>query len=249
MLRYDTVQRCYSGEGLRVAPRVFCERAAALIARGETPGRAFERLLDEATWTAKRTPGSGAAGGSAAGAYGATVCVSLSLPSGPLTLRARTAGSGPGWIDLVPALIPDGLSTRSTGALVRLTMPDGRSSVGQLQGVSPAGELHVAVAERHGHEVSEHRAQLRYLPLEPVQALALVSTSGGGAAVRVAVTDMSRSGVGLVVPRALRAGARLTLQLPVQNGEHAFIAGARVIWSEARPVGWRVGTSLRGPAV
>jgi hypothetical protein len=72
-----------------------------------------------------------------------------------------------------------------------------------------------------------------------------VDLSGGHVvSVRVAVIDLSGSGVGVVASRALAPGSTLGLSLPFPGGDVPVQTQARVVWSAPLGRFWRSGLAF-----
>jgi hypothetical protein len=244
VLHFDRTAGRYVAAHVTVTTQSFSERLAQLMAGGERPGAAFERLLDEKEWNehdaataqlrrvVEELP-----------APGSLLPLTLARGSGE-TLRARVMARTTGRLELRIVPAPQTMAAGLIGALIEFPAPHGRRLLGQLEHVAADGSARLSVMLPEARREGERRFAPRYLPLVPTHGYALMDQGARNVSLRVTLTDLGPTGFGFVSPHPLPAGIAIALQLPAGAAAESRIVRGRVIWLAQCSGGWRVGATI-----
>jgi hypothetical protein len=243
VLHFDRTAGRYVAAHLTITTQSFSERLALLMAGGERPGAAFERLLDESEWNEHET----------ATAQRRRVVEELPAPDSLLpltlvrssgeTLRARVMARSAGRLELRIVPAPQTLAAGLIGALVEFPAPHGRRLLGQIEHVTADGSARLSVMLPEARREGERRIAPRYLPLAPTHGYELMDQGVRNVSLRVTLTDLGPTGFGFVSPHPLPAGIAIALQLPAAATADSRVVRGRVVWLAQSSSGWRVGAT------
>jgi hypothetical protein len=245
MLQFDRATGRFQGGTIIVTARALCERVAALMAAGERPGCAFERLLDEREWL----PGDVAPPAIAEThddlpAIGSLLPITILHATVPETVPARVLERRGPMVELRLAARTAG-SALPAGTLVRLDGRRGKDVLGRIERVSADGRASVSLIVPRRRGINERRLAPRYLPLTSACGYALLPGCEASVAVRVRLTDIGPTGFGFISPYALAPGTEVVVRATDEAGGRGEELAGRVVWVGEAADGWRVGVAKR----